>query len=69
VWYNRGMKPKPYQVVVEWQEVNQSYYQRWDTFQTRKEAVAKLRELATNPNNANLKVIEYWTASQAVEAR
>lgn len=70
MWYNSGMTPKskPYQVVVEWTFDTESA-PRWDTFRTRKEAVAKLRQLAADPMNYGLKVVEYWTNSHAVEAR
>lgn len=66
------MKNKPYQVIVEWARVNESCAQRWETFTgstARKEAAAKLREVAKDPNNVNLRMVEYWNNSQATEAK
>lgn len=65
-------KTKPYQVIVEWALLNQSCSPKWETHtggNARKEAMAKLREIAADPNNVNPRVTEYWSHSCAVEAK
>lgn len=65
-------RSKPYQVIAEWNVANQNSEQRRETFTgptARREAAMLLSKIAQDRNNFNLKLIEYWTNSDAVEAK
>ena len=67
MWYNVVMKSSAFEFVVEW--IDGMTIPRWETFRTRKEAAAKLREVAANRDNYGLKLVEVWTNAQAVDAK
>ncbi len=72
MWYNTGAMKKStaYEFVTEW--TMEDGTPCWVIYRTRKEAAAKLREIAAEAyakGHYGLQIVEKWTPAQAVGAR